>query len=274
MSKKDLVFDTVGKETLKSTKNDIHLIISSEIIADETRNTRKVYNNIEELTESIREHGVQSPLHGYREKDENGNMKFHVTHGFRRSRAIKALLEEGIEIKVPCLTKKKSECTNEQVIIEHFTLNSGEPLSAIEKAMAIKKLVDYGYSIAQLSKVLSMTEAHVNNLLLLASAPMSIKNSIENNEISASMALEILRENKDHDKAKEIVVKAVSEAKANGKEKATKKDVVRSGGSKKASKKEENKKEVMELIRDISHKYNVSEEDRSKLERAIAKLTK
>ncbi len=271
---KDTSEKILKKEEFKSTKNDIHLIISSEIVANEALNERDVdnYGDIEELTENIREHGVKNPLHGYRETDANGKMLFNVTHGFRRARAIAALLKEGVEIKVPCLTRKKSDFSKENIIIEHFTLNSGMPLSTLEKANSIKKLLNYNYTVAQISKALSLTESYINNLLLLASAPMAVKNAVQSKKVAASMVMEVLRENKDLDKVSEIIENVITEAKTNGKEKATKKDLVKTGGSKKASKKEDSKKDVMLIIKELSHKYNMSELDRVNLEKAIKRL--
>lgn len=266
--------NTVGTGELKSTKNDIHLIIASEIIADEKLNERGKdnYGDIDELVESIREHGVQNPLHGYREKAEDGRMMFHVTHGFRRSRAIAKLLAEGIEIKVPCLTKKRSECSEEQIIIDHFTLNSGMPLSTLEKANSVKKLVAYGYEVAQLAKKLSMTETYINSLLLLSNAPIAVQKAVSSGKIAASMAIGILRENKDVNKAAEIVQKAITEANSHGKEKATTKDLIKSGGSKKAAKKTNKKDSLLKLVKSLATHYNMSADDVNKLETAIKGL--
>lgn len=265
----EVVADTVKKEELKSSKNDILYIISSELVADESLNEREKdnYGDIDELVESIREHGVKSPLHGYNEKG-----LFHVTHGFRRSRAVAKLLAEGIEIKVPCIAKRKSEYSKENIIIDHFTLNTGMPLSTLEKANAVKKLIVYGYEPAQLSKLLSMTETYINSLLLLSNAPISVKKAINSGKIAASMAIGILRENKDMDKAAEVINKAITEANSHGKEKATKKDLINSGGSKKAAKKTNKKDSLLKLVKSLATHYNMSADDLNKLETAVKGL--
>lgn len=262
---------TANVGELKSSKNDIYYIVSSEIVADESQNLRAKdnYGDINELVESIREHGVLVPLKGYREKDENGKLLFYVTHGLRRSRAIKILLDQGIEIKVPCIAKKRSECSPEQIVIEHFTMNTGMPLSVLEKANGIKKLASYNYSVSEIAKVLTMSENHVQNLILLASSPKAIRDAIEKGEIASSMALEIFKENKDHEKASEIVFKAIEEAKASGKTKATKKHVEKTGGLKKVTTKKEKKEKLLKVLNNILFRYDVDEKDKARIEKLI-----
>lgn len=207
MQSKQLKMQTeaiVPTDTLKAKRADLYKVPSSKIIAKEEDNVRTVYNGITELSESIKENGVKMPLKG-RKVRINGEDYFEVTDGFRRSRAIKMLLEQGIEILVPFVLEPQGYSSEER-LFDMFLMNEGDPLTPLDKAAGIKKALAWGYTEKQIAQKLAKSEGYIRKLNSLNSAPIQLKNLIETGVISATLAIDAIANNK----VEEILKKAES----------------------------------------------------------------
>jgi hypothetical protein len=104
-------------------KKNYLMISPKEIIVDETKNARIVYDDIEELMLSIVENGLRNPL-----KVRKVNGKIHLREGFRRMRAVKLAFEKGLNIaRVPVILDER-QLSEEEVTLEFLINNDGKPL--------------------------------------------------------------------------------------------------------------------------------------------------
>lgn len=172
----------------------------------------------EELKESIRASGIQRPFM-VRLKDD----QVYVVDGHRRLQAVMTLLEEGVEIpSVPCLPEGRgvSEADRTAFLI---TANSGLPLSQLEKGEVCKRLLGFGWTMDQIGAKLGLGAKQVGNLVDLAGAPQEVKELVSTGQVSATLALKEIK--KAPATAAATLKTAVTDAKAQGKTKATAKDI-------------------------------------------------
>lgn len=116
----------------------------------------------------------------------------------------------------------------EDMMIEVAQSNTGAPLTMFEKGLLAQRLIDADMTKDDIAARLSMTERHLNNVLLLAKAPAKLRNLIVSDKITPTVGLRLMRDPKTAAEKAQEMVKA-SEAK--GKAKAQPKDSgVNSGG--------------------------------------------
>lgn len=152
--------------------------------------------------------------------EEGGADRLVVTDGHCRLSAVKIALAEGATIKqVPCVTLPSKGTSLQDLIAGLVTSNSGKPLTTYETALVCKRLFNYGWEEAQIAKRLGIGVKHVNMLLELVSAPLSIVTMVQNGEVSATFAVETLRKHRDG--AATILREGLSKAKADGKTRVT-----------------------------------------------------
>lgn len=178
------------------------------------------------LKESIREEGgVLVPLEVRMVGDE-----VHVVSGHRRLRAVMDLIAEGIEIdSVPAVTEAKTTNDAERVL-RLVTHNSGEPLSMLEKAEVVRRLINMGWSREKITARLGYkTPQSVMNFEHLLAAPEAVKEAIRQDEIAPSTAVELVR--KHGDKAAEKLPELKAAAAKRGKAKASVRDVTQPKGN-------------------------------------------
>lgn len=120
---------------------------------------RKIFNEekLEELTNSIKEHGVLQPILVV--KDENG---YSIIAGERRWRAAK---KAGLK-NIPAIIKDYTDTKKKQVaLIENI---QREDLNIVEIARAIKELMDIdGYSQTEVSKITGKNISTISNMMRL-----------------------------------------------------------------------------------------------------------
>ena len=190
-------------------------------------NKRIDYGDIEELAQSIHKNGVRIPLKGHRDRLED---KWIITSGHRRLKAIELLHKKGISIIVP-ITSDASE-TDEQRIIGQITDNSGKKFNPVEEAAVIHELITvHNYTEEQIREKTGFTKVYICNLKLLIKAPKKLKDLIVNDNLSATLAMKIFREEKDYEKAQEIIEKTIiTKINEGGGKKITEKDLNKEKG--------------------------------------------
>lgn len=129
---------------------------------------------IEELKESIVQHGVLQPI--ILRKSIKG---YEIVVGERRFRAAK---EAGLEV-IPAVVR---ELTDEQMMEIALLENlQREDLTPIEEAQAYQQLInELGITQEELSKRLGKSRPHIANLVRLLSLPESVCALINNRELS------------------------------------------------------------------------------------------
>lgn len=197
--------------------------------------TQDYLDHKNEIAASIRANGFfpNKPLGGYVAK-EDGKDVFYLTDGYTRLDAVNTLNDpefgdggDKVE-KVPFVVKPQGQ-NLEDLTIALVQDNEGRPLSVYEKAVVVARLKSYNMENVEIARRLGMTDRYVGDLLLLAGAPVKVRNLVIQGKVSATEAVKQLR--KDAKGAGEKLTKATDAATAAGKKKATNKDVAKAGGA-------------------------------------------
>ena len=142
--------------------------------------------------------------------------------GWCRRRAHILAMEEGAPVKgILCLTVTKKK--PEDLVLSILSSNNGLPLTAIEKAKAVKRLQSFMWSVAEIANRTGWSLSTINNLIALHDAPDSIIGMVKDGSVSATLAMKTI--NANGDEAECVLKDAVANAKKSGKSKATAKDV-------------------------------------------------
>ena len=158
---------------------------------------RKAFNDesLEELADSIRQHGVINPILVH----ESQNGYYMIIAGERRWRASKLA---GIK-SIPAIIKKndEDEKTYELSLIENL---QRQDLNPIEEALGYKRLMDeYDLTQEQVSEKVSKSRSSVANSLRLLNLPKFILDMITETKISVGHA-KVLMSVSDENKQKKL----------------------------------------------------------------------
>ena len=187
----------------KAGSGDIMVSLSS--IEPNREQPRSNFNDegIEELSESIKVHGIIQPL--IVKKNENAEGMYEIIAGERRWRAASlAGLTE-----VPVLVKEYSEQEAYEVaLIENI---QRQDLNAIEEALAYEKLInDFNLKQEELAKRVSKSRTAITNSLRLLKLQDKVKQLVVNGKLSAGHARALVGV-KNEDKQVKLADKIVYE---------------------------------------------------------------
>ena len=187
----------------KAGSGDIMVSLSS--IEPNREQPRSNFNDegIEELSESIKVHGIIQPL--IVKKHENAEGMYEIIAGERRWRAARlAGLTE-----VPVLVKEYSEQEAYEVaLIENI---QRQDLNAIEEALAYEKLInDFNLKQEELAKRVSKSRTAITNSLRLLKLQDKVKQLVVNGKLSAGHARALVGV-KNEDKQVKLADKIVYE---------------------------------------------------------------
>jgi len=176
--------------------------------------TVELRNANAQLKESIRANGVLEPLTVIQDADE-----FYVTNGHRRLTAVQELIAGGVEIAtVPVRLEERG--TNEaDHVLSMITRNSGKPLTPLETAEVVKRLLGFGWDLSKVAFKTGFTPSHLDWLLKLLEAPEPVKAMVSQGDVSATLAAKVVKE-AGAAAAPGILQTASDLAKADGKTKA------------------------------------------------------
>ena len=166
---------------------------------------RKNFNkdNLEELTNSIKEQGIIQPIVVRPDKSING--KYEIIAGERRWLASQNAGLHEVPVVILDVDDVKSL---EFAIVENV---QRQDLNSIEEARGYQRLVDdFSYNQEKLSKFIGKSRSYIANSLRLLSLPEEILAMVENKSLSASHARSLIGLNNAIDIAKKIVQKKLS----------------------------------------------------------------
>ena len=160
--------------------------INKLLISDLSSNKyqpRKVFDqtNLEELTSSIKEHGIIQPIIVRESKD--GKSKYEIIAGERRWLAAqKAGLHE-----VPVVITEADDLKSlEFAIVENVQRHD---LNAIEEAHGYQNLINnFSYDQEKVAKFIGKSRSHIANCLRLLTLPEEVIKLIETKKLSAGHA--------------------------------------------------------------------------------------
>lgn len=204
-------------------KKDLILVDPAELLEIEAYNARNMESpetlaHIEQMALSMVENGIANfpPVTISAAKDG----KVYLYAGYCRRRA--ALRARELGAPLTGIWAISNNQTEQERVLDLLTSNNGLPLTQLEKASVIQRLVKFEWSVAEIAKKMGVTHRAISDLLILLEAPQEIKTLVEENKISATLAVETIKEDPD---AVQTLNTAVENATKQGKKKATKKHV-------------------------------------------------
>lgn len=158
-------------EKIGSSMVDINQIYASESQARTDFDSKK----LEELSNSIKEHGILQPLLVRKNKDH-----YELIAGERRLRAAKLAGMKSVPV---VLIQADNDKAAEMGLIENL---QRENLNAMEESCAFHEMMTlYGHTQESLSKTISKSRSYVANSLRLLSLDPTTKKMIEDGKLSA-----------------------------------------------------------------------------------------
>ena len=169
----------IGESKVESRANQLQI---SDLIPNKYQ-PRKIFdeNNLEDLTNSIKERGVIQPII-VRESQDN-KQKFEIIAGERRWLAAQ---KAGLS-KVPVVITVADDLKSlEFAIVENVQRHDLNPL---EEAQGYKRLIEeFNYDQEKVSKFIGKSRSYITNSLRLLSLPKKIIEMIENRLITSGHA--------------------------------------------------------------------------------------
>ena len=173
------------KFTLPQEKEEAIFEIPIEKIRSNPCQPRNIFDeaSLEELVNSIREHGIIQPLIVTKISDD----LYELIAGERRLRAAKILKLE----KVPVIIRSVDESKKlELSLIENI---QRKDLNPIEKARAYQRLIDeFNFTQEEIAKKIGKSRPSVANTLRLLNLPIVIQKAIEEEKITEAHAKVLL----------------------------------------------------------------------------------
>lgn len=185
--------------TINNNGSEIEI---NKIIANPEQ-PRRVFseNELLELAESIKEHGILQPI--LLKELENG--LYEIIAGERRWQAAKKACLEKVPAIVKQVTSKESL---ELAIIENI---QRQDLTTIEEAQGFHKLIDsFNYTHEQLAKRIGKSRSYISNMLRMLNLPDDVKELLNNKQISSGHARVLLTAKNPKHLAEEIISKGLS----------------------------------------------------------------
>jgi ParB family chromosome partitioning protein len=169
----------IGESKVESRANQLQI---SDLIPNKYQ-PRKIFdeNNLEDLTNSIKERGVIQPIIVRKSNDDNS--KYEIIAGERRWLAAqRAGLNE-----LPVVVIKADDLKSlEFAIVENVQRHDLNPL---EEAQGYKRLIDeFSYDQEKVAKFIGKSRSHIANCLRLLALPNEVIRLIEAQKLTAGHA--------------------------------------------------------------------------------------
>ncbi len=186
------------------TETNINKLSISDLVSNKFQ-PRKLFDeeNLQELTNSIKERGIIQPIIVRKSIDHNS--KYEIIAGERRWLAAqKAGLHE-----VPIVITEADDLKAlEFAIVENV---QRKDLNAIEEARGYKRLIqEFSYDQQKVSTFIGKSRSHIANFLRLLSLPENVLKLIETRELSAGHAKVLVGLNNAEFIANKIIEKNLS----------------------------------------------------------------
>jgi ParB family chromosome partitioning protein len=169
----------IGESKVESRANQLQI---SDLIPNKYQ-PRKIFdeNNLEDLTNSIKERGVIQPIIVRKSNDDNS--KYEIVAGERRWLAAQ---RAGLNEVPVVITKADDLKSLEFAIVENVQRHDLNPL---EEAQGYKRLIDeFSYDQEKVAKFIGKSRSHIANCLRLLSLPNEVIELIEAQKLTAGHA--------------------------------------------------------------------------------------
>ena len=169
----------IGETKVETPKNQLSI---SDLIPNKYQ-PRKIFDddNLNDLTNSIRERGILQPIIVRKSNDDK--LKFEIIAGERRWLAAQ---KAGLHTVPVVITEADDLKSLEFAIVENVQRHDLNPL---EEAQGYKRLIDeFNYDQEKVSKFIGKSRSHITNSLRLLTLPQDVIKLIETQKISAGHA--------------------------------------------------------------------------------------
>tara|TARA_B100001765_G_scaffold202739_1_gene156955 strand:+ start:171 stop:1019 length:849 start_codon:yes stop_codon:yes gene_type:complete len=187
----------------KTEKNTSKILIS-ELIRNKYQ-PRKTFNaeNLEELTNSIKERGIIQPIIVRRSEQQKN--KYEIIAGERRWLAAQ---NAGLHEVPVVITEADDLKSLEFALVENVQRHD---LNAVEEAQGYQRLIsDFSYDHDKVAKFIGKSRSHVSNCLRLLSLPKDVLELITSNKLSPGHAKILVGLENASFVAKKIIQKKLS----------------------------------------------------------------
>jgi ParB family chromosome partitioning protein len=150
------------------TEISVNNLLISDLVSNKFQ-PRKLFNedNLEELTNSIKEHGIIQPIIVRKSKDLSS--KYEIIAGERRWLAAQ---KAGLHQVPVVLTEVDDLKSLEFAIVENIQRHD---LNAVEEAQGYQRLIDeFSYNQEKVAKFIGKSRSHITNCLRLLSLPEEV----------------------------------------------------------------------------------------------------
>ena len=183
-------------------------MVPIEHIRANPNNPRRFFSDaeLEDLTNSIREHGIVQPiLVRPIEGEDLAGAKFEIIAGERRWRSAQKAALHTVPIIIREVGDKQAL---ELAIIENV---QRADLNPVEEALGYQQLIDeYDYSQNDLGQVIGKSRSHVANTLRLLKLPADVQTLVTDGSISAGHARTLVTAEQPSELAKRIIREGLS----------------------------------------------------------------
>lgn len=177
--------------------------------------------DLDELKASIRQNGVLVPLEIRRVDDD-----IFIVGGHRRHRAVTELIEDGVDIKTVPAIAEAARVNDAERDARLIDMNGGKPLTAMQKAVVVGRLLGHGWTREQIAARYGWTEQTIRNHEDALALPAKVQDQVRAGDVTVTTALAVTREVGEQ-RAAETIAEAKVEAEAAGKAKVTPKIAAR-----------------------------------------------
>ena len=169
----------IGETQIEKNINKLSI---SDLVTNKYQ-PRKLFDedNLNDLTNSIKERGIIQPIIVRKSKDQN--LKYEIIAGQRRWLAAQ---NAGLHEVPVVITEADDLKSLEFAIVENVQRHD---LNAIEEAQGYQRLIDdFLYDQDKVAKFIGKSRSHISNCLRLLSLPKEVIHLIENNHLSQGHA--------------------------------------------------------------------------------------
>ena len=191
----------IGEAKVEPQTNQLQV---SDLIPNKYQ-PRKIFdeNNLQDLTNSIKERGMIQPI--IVRKSNNDKLKFEIIAGERRWLAAQRAGLHEIPVTILDLSDVESL---EVAIVENI---QRDDLNPIEEARGYKRLNDeFNYDHESISKLMSKSRSHISNTLRLLTLPQDVIAMLEEGTLTSGQARPLIGITNASSIAEEIVTKNYS----------------------------------------------------------------
>ena len=169
----------IGEIKVETPKNQLSI---SDLIPNKYQ-PRKIFDedNLNDLTNSIKERGILQPIIVRKSNDDKS--KFEIIAGERRWLAAQ---KAGLHTVPVVITEADDLKSLEFAIVENVQRHDLNPL---EEAQGYKRLIDeFNYDQEKVSKFIGKSRSHITNSLRLLTLPLEVIKLIETQKLTAGHA--------------------------------------------------------------------------------------